>query len=512
MTTIKYVISIWFQDEFNKLRDKIKNQFIDEPIGFIPQSERDVLVTQLSDAMNYSYKSWKIIPASLRRYDMDNDGQKDVVGFIKGKDEYGTSWRFMTWFNRQDKYYLYNDGYQDLSFSLSKNEKKRSNYDVPCEIVDLAVKKITLNCQKGGGSEKLILHYQPNGVGYFVDPEESLYKFVPQQDWKKFSSKTAGLEFQYPANFKVVENLYKIDKKKIDFIEVKDNDKLILVACVSPGVKNEGGGVLGMSQNNVFLQDLNGEYFVRQRYLEDNGNSSFIYYQAEFKQKNNEDSLFNAYNQDFVMFGKKYLFRAFTDDDRIKEVDNIISSTKFFPASEDNNYNKVKDVPNQKFQMEGVSWELPGVITNHKPENEMVVESNNKAIASKDLDVKLINSDFFYPAHIIVKLLPYQSIDFENPYGDDGFDANRNKCYHEKYVNKDKTQRVYENPELIGDNEACLFGTGDAGWFVESYYIIDPSKKYILSISQSNDGEGVFIDNILTLSLFKIAKTVKFNR
>jgi len=481
-----------------------------KPVDFIPESKKESLINSLLQSVGYKYRTWKIIDSSLKRYDVDGDGREDVIGFIRRGNKQGTSWRFVTWFNKQNGYYFYDDGYWDFSFFVPNEEKDKVKYDVPCDVIVLEIGKITLDCNRGNGSKNISLHYSPKGKGYYTDPEESIHKFTPHSDWQKFTSKTAGVEFQYPDSLTVVENFYKIRDKDVDFIEIKNGEKLALVIYAYKDEPNDSGGILPMTSKNTFLQNLDGQNFVRQKFSTDDS-SNFVYYQAKLKEKNNKGSIFNAYNQTFGAFGINYVFYSFANDDEIKQVDDIMASTKFFPAVRSGvDYKKVEDMPKEEFKIKTVSWKLPGVVTKHKYKTGMGVNNGETVIGSKDLDVRLIDSAFFYPTHIIVKLLPYKDFKFQNPYGDDGFDAKKNKCYYEKYVTNTKREVVYEKPKNIDGKSVCVFGSGDAGYFIESSYVLGPDKKYILLISQTNDGEGSLIDNILTLDLTKVIETVKF--
>ncbi len=494
-----------------KVKNIFSNKTTNKTTNLIPSSRMEELKKRLLTNISYNFKTWEIVQHSLREYDMNNDKQLDIVGFLRKKDKYGTSWRFTTWFKEKEKYRFYNDGYQSLYFTTNKEEEKEREIDTPCEIIDLAINKITLNCQKGGGSPTTILYYQPNGEGYYTNPNDQLYNFIKKPNLKTFDSKIAGIEFQYPKNLTITENTYKLKNEKFNLIEIKNNNKIILTIYSHPGKINESGAVIDSSGDNIFLKNLDGIFFTREKYFKDNDNFDYIYHQAIINKRNNEGSIFNSRKENFTIFGKEYIFYASTDKKQINEIDNIIASTKFFQSINNNNYKTVSTTPNKKFEMKNVLWKLPGIVTTHIPENKNFIKNNDKAIMLKDFDVKLINSSFFYPAHIIVKLLPYKSIKFLNLYADTGFDAEKNKCYHVKYTNKNKQQKIYEKPQTINGNQVCISGTGDAGFFIETYYIMDPNKKHILSISQTNSGQDTLIVNTLFLDLLTLAKTVKFS-
>ncbi len=466
-------------------------------------------ISKISSKDKNAPGSWNIITKSLKKYDINNDGQLDIVGLETKKDKNGTYWRFTTWFKNGNKYSFYNYGYNDLFFSLTQNQNE--NFDVPCEIIDLATKKVTLNCKKGGGSSKTILHYQPNGIGYFIDPEDSLYKFTKKQNLKKFVSKSAGIEFGYPKNLNVEENAYNINNDNINIIKIKNNNKLVLLIYVfSTDYTDTSGGMIDASEDVIFLKNLEGRYFVRNKYFGDSENFNYVYHQLEPKKKNKDGDIFNTYNETFTTFGKGYYFLAFADENKINQInqiDNIIASTKFFKPLNTAIYKKTETKPNKKFQLRNVSWKLPGIITKHKSDTFL----KEKAIAFEDLDIKLIDSDFFRPSHITIKLLPYQSIKFYNIYNNEGFDAQKNKCYYEEY-DDNKKYTIYKKPETVGKNRICSSYMGDAGFFAETHYVIDPNKKYILSISQTNDGQWFDINNLITLDLNEIIKTVEFGK
>ena len=63
-----------------------------------------------------------------------------------------------------------------------------------------------------------------------------------------------------------------------------------------------------------------------------------------------------------------------------------------------------------------------------------------------------------------------------------GYDTNTGICFvHDGQLIATKTG---------GDYTACSFGWGDAGYWRVGNYLIDPDKRYIVSMSVSSAGEG----------------------
>ena len=62
-------------------------------------------------------------------------------------------------------------------------------------------------------------------------------------------------------------------------------------------------------------------------------------------------------------------------------------------------------------------------------------------------------------------------------------------------------------------NQVCGFGYGDAGFGYWGYYILDPNRKYILSISHwSENMEDFEPSEILYPNVKTIVKSVKFTQ
>ena len=136
---------------------------------------------------------------------------------------------------------------------------------------------------------------------------------------------------------------------------------------------------------------------------------------------------------------------------------------------------------------------LPGTI------KEVATQADSSVIISKQMELSFIDSPVYQPVYLSVSLHYYGSIGDTNYLGGGKYDAKTEKCLN--------FENNISEPQIIGNNLTCKFSFGDAGFSTAGYYIIDPSKKYILSVSENSNYSQ---NENFQVSLEDIVKSVHF--
>lgn len=435
----------------------------------------------------------EVIENSLRFFDIDGDGDLDVLGFLKLTFSYDSNYLFSTWHRNGAEFVYYPDSYCD--FRLSEK------YDggLPCSIYNLTLGSITLACTKSGQEYLTSLRYQKNGVGYYRDVDAHVITFIESVNWPQYTSKKGGIQFNYPSDVQISEKTYQIYDDLITIITAKRNTQTIFEVKTVPEQPNQGGRKITLAQKAVFLKLSDGSYLSRNwTGGSDSQEASVFYERANAYKEKNAGNIGESNDQTNVNKNRSYvLFTPLTLENNLKEIDNIFASIKYMEVP------AIKDAETIVLQNNTVSLsnivtlQVPGRMTERQP-----AEKNPKAIVEKDLEITFVNSPIYQPAPLNLEVLPFGSVGGTMLSGGGGYDIDKNGCYG---YEKD----AVTTPEKIGTNQVCRFGYGDGGFSSQGYCVLDPKRKYILVITQNSEYGGESYETIYP-DLKAIVESVRF--
>jgi hypothetical protein len=452
---------------------------------------------QIQDLMQRTqYSKPEVIENSLCSFDIDSDGDQDVLGFLKLTFDYDSNYLFSTWHRTQTGFDYYEDSYYDFRLS------EKNDHGLTCSIADLAVGSITLSCAGLGGQEYLVtLRYQKIGVGYYRDVDAHVITFHNDNNWPEYISKKGGIRFNYSPDIQISEKTYEIYEDLITIITGKRNNQTLFEIKTVPQKDDWGGGVIGLAQKTIFIKLSDGTYLSR-NWLggkSDSQESGIFYDRANAYVENNSGAIGETNDAANISKGRRYtIFSAVTMENGLRETDNIFASIKYVetPAIRDEGtivlQNKTISLANF------VTLQVPGQVTERQS-----TENGPGTIEGKDLEITFIVSPIYQPSSLNLELHPFGSIGDTNAIGGGGYDADKNRCFG--FEKDDLTA-----PEKIGENYVCRFGYGDAGFSSQGYYVLDPTRKYILNITQ----EGMYDPFYETLDpkMEDIVKSVHFSK
>jgi hypothetical protein len=428
---------------------------------------------------------------TLQGFDMDGDGDEDVVGFLQSHDDRPRV-RFATWLRNNSGFDYYEDTYSEFEFG--------GQYDTGrwCHVTGLMVDKITFVCTSRDQEYQETLHYQKNGVGYYRDVDADVVTFSNTDNWPQYSSSKGGIAFNYQPDVKISEQTYAIYKQLITIITAKRDNRILFEIHSVPFSEDLGGGVVTPSQSTIFLKLPEGTYLSRD-WLGGQTNQQItgvFYSKTRVNQKNNVGSIFSSYDAVNVEKNRKYtLYTPLKTETELKEIDKIFASIKYLGTSAALDANNIPLQNNSFMFAKLVTMDVPGHISD-KP----VFEKDEGVVEETSLDVTFIPSPVYAPAQIHLQLYPFGSVGGTNPIGGGGYNLEKNACFD--------YEKSYIPLQKLGTNEVCEFGFGDGGFSLQGYYILDPNRKYILSLSLENGDSGNY--QILHPDLETIAASARF--
>jgi hypothetical protein len=435
----------------------------------------------------------EVIESSLRSFDIDRDGDQDVLGFLKLTFSYDSDYVFSTWYNNGTYFDYYEDGYD--YFRLS--EKYEGG--LSCSIYDLAVAQITLSCDKSGQKYLTTLRYQKNGTGYYRDVDAHVVTSNDNANWLEYISKKGGINFDYPPDVQISEKTYEIYSDLITIITAKHNGQILFEIKTVPEEPNQGGSTIMLAQKIVFLKLSDGTYLSR-NWMEGSDLKSVFYNKANAYRENNVGSVGASNDQTNINKNRSYvLFTPITSENDLKEIDNIFASIKYIEIPATKDAETIVPKNNSVLLSNLVMLQVSGNIT-----EQQTTEKNPLAVGEKDIKITFIDSLIYQPALLNIELLPFGSVGGRNVIGGGGYDISKNGCYG---YEKD----VFTALEKVGANQVCRFGYGDAGISVQGYYVLDPSRKYILVITQDSSFSDFDYETIHP-NLKAVVESVQFNQ
>lgn len=439
----------------------------------------------------------EVIEGSLVFYDIDNDGDDDVLGFLKltfNPDD--SVYIFKTWHRDGEIFYHYEAIYYDFRFG------GRFDTDTSCSISNLATLRVTLTCNESGQEYSLTLLYQYNGSGYYRDVDAHAITFDGNTDWIEYSSGKAGVQFSYPSDLEISEKTYEIYDDLITITSAKRGDDTLFEISTVPQQGDLGWGAIDISSKTIFLKLVDENYLSRDwmstnDYLPLTG---IFYLKTEVFKENTEGSISSRYKHVNIEGGRGYtLFTPLTEESDLKEIDNIFSSLQYLetPIAQDDG--AVTPQNNLISLADLVELQIPGSISDNIPSP---IE-NSDAIEYRDLEITMVDSLIYQPSFLNMELYPFESIGKAGPRGGGGYNLEKEGCFNSDY-------EVVSAPEKVGVNEVCWFGWSDHGLSSsQGYYILDPNEKYILKITQKSEYSDYY--EILNVNLKEVVESVTFS-
>ncbi len=443
------------------------------------------------------FEQSEVVQDSLRFFDIDNDGDQDVVGFLKQTSNYfsdsDSSYLFSTWHRNGENYTYYSDDHDD--FRTSGNE-------LPCSIEGLAIEHVTLTCSKAGHQYPVELYYQKGGVGgYYVDFTARAAVFNESNNWTSYTSNNAGISFRHPKDIVVTEKTYQVFKEQITIVTAKRGEEILFeIHTKTPSFSSNGGGLIDNTSDVVLLRLKDGTYLGRMFSpdVSDRMQKVVSYFRADLYSVNNVGAVFASYDSANVAFGREYDLFSFVYTEReLKEIDNIFASIGY-----------LKGIPIPKAEIvplatstitfaETISLNVPGRVSDITA--TVPADNDSKALDRKVYDIHLIDSSLYQPFSLTLELLPFKSIGTLDAIIGGGYDAKTNMCAYSE---------VNPTPLLtIGEYKGCQFGGGDGGIAVRGYYLLDPYHQYIVKIENFLQVDGI---KYLDIDLETIAETARF--
>ncbi|MEX0935233.1 MAG: hypothetical protein WDZ70_02825 [Candidatus Paceibacterota bacterium] len=435
---------------------------------------------------------------SLRAYDIDDDGDEDILGFFTLTFDSGVSAMiFSTWFRNGDKYEYYEDGFDTFRIYPDNLE-----VETPCSIFDLAFERVTLKCEDSGEEYQITLKYQENEVGYYRDVDAHALTFSDEEDWSEYTSALGGVSFKIPSNVDVAEKTYSVFGDPITVITgVQDDDTLFEIHSVlSDG--NKGGGTIDLSWKGKFLKLSDGSYLSRSLMIpgsDEIWDPGIFYRKTGAYKENNVGSIFTAHDFPNVAKGRKYkFFSPLQNEDELVVVDKIFASLEYNGTSFIRDTALIPLQQNIVTITDAITLTVPGSIsekqTSFNPED---------SIAVKDMELTFVDSPVYAPYPLTLVVYPFQSIGGTNSIGGGGYNLEEDKCF---LFDKNELSA----PQKIGKNRVCRFGWGDGGLSTQGYYVLDPNQNFILSI-RSDINPSTSYALILHPDLEAIVESVHFS-
>jgi len=505
-------VSQWFLIIFLLVASTIVAVFFyynDQPAYEVPQPQVDLVQRNVGETVDYAtyiqihnltlatkYKP-DVVESSLRSFDIDGDGDLDILGFRKLQTSYNdtSTYIFTTWHMDGLGYTFYEDDYDDFRQYEDVDAK------LSCSIYNLEIRSITLSCPEIGNKYLVTLKYQDNGTGYYRDVDAQSVTYDSNSDWPEYVSKNGGLRFHYPPDVQLSEKTYEVYGELITIITAERDGQLLFESKTSPGQGFMGGGVIDIGSKTVFLKLPDNSYLSRHWMGgEPNPYETGVFYIKTIPYNiNNVEAVGALFDESNTVNGRDYtLFSSIMDENVLKELDSIFASINYVSSP------AVKDAQTIIIQNKtvylgnAVTLSIPGQITEKE-----ISYGNENDLAQKNFDISFIPSPIFQPSSLNLELLPFVSVGPLGIYGAGGYNVEQRGCLSTRYDNDAVTI-----PQLIGANQVCKFGYGDGGFGATGYYVIDRYGRYIVKI----ENRSGYTENYESISpdLEAIAGSVRF--
>lgn len=416
---------------------------------------------------------------SLYLFDIDADGDKDVVGFRKltffpntFRKATRTQHIFATWHNDKGNYVFYDDIHRDF----------RTPEDTePCEIIALETAKATLDCSNVGMENEIVLRYQDReDGGYYRDIAATAHEYVPQENWQRYSSRQAGVSFMHPADMQISENAYKKEDGVLTLIvgETKGDVQFEIHILHYPDddfSKYTGGAVIDLSSKGKLIVIGNGDFIWRNNLSFDYLSEGEIFIEPKKATPvdiNKDGRIFSSVSHTYPIDRRVInLFQLYGKEVTLDTVDNIFASLSFSDPLQINQMDITETPTNMYTFADSIELNIPGEFE--------IIATTSPSLSSSTLAFESIGISQFYsgvydPYKLSFTLLPHNSIDGTSHFGGGGYNAATDSCYD--------SRKEFREHVVFGEFKACRFGGGDAGYGFRGYYIIDPNNQYILEV------------------------------
>jgi hypothetical protein len=439
------------------------------------------------------------IKESLRFVDIDGDGDEDVLGFLipyYDKDSPNRkTYIFSTWHKTEDGYVQYDDSYRD--FRIYADE-------LPCSILAIAIKHVTLRCSASGSEYPVELYYQGDGIGgYYTDFRDHALTFENHDNWSLYMS-VGGISFRYPSDISVTEKTYEVFEKKVTVVRTKRGEQLLFEIHSSEAdmLYGGGGGSIDNGAHLKFIKLSDGTFLERHIVsgrlndfeFREIKNRKLAYRKAQYS-KNNEGALHAGFSINNTVEGREHKLIAFSlSDADLEVIDTIFASIAYTKGVTVAVSEIVHLSQNDVTFGDTISFKIPGTIMHEEK------YSTPDGVGRIKYIVQLIDSAIYLPVELSVSLEPYEDVGGVNPIGGGGYNLEKDKCFN--------YNMEYTDPITLGEFRACQFGWGDAGIAGTGYFLLDPEHKYIVNINVDLSSDGGDTTGYLHFDFDSVVKTV----
>ena len=433
----------------------------------------DTIYTQIQGVMQH--RSSEVIKESLRSFDVDGDGDQDIVGFFKtngsssgvGSISYilGIWYRANNWFVSSE--------YPNSDIDHFRLDEKKDGA-LPCSIHNLAIGSIVLSCGRTERRYLITIHYKTHRITTEYYPQAMT--FHNEENWLKYTS-NEGIEFYHPPDVQISEKAYKYSKDiLVTTITAKRHGQILFVIASSLSYSSRYRiSLVKHKQKSVFLRLSDGSYLVREWDDKKKQKMGGVFFHRLFIE-GDPKAVKDAEEEKKITFGNtEYtIFSPLSSESKLREIDNILASIRYRKPSNNKKPKVLIDPQNQDNLVslaDIVTLYVPGHIRYRSPE-----EIPPQAIQKKTIEITLIDSPVFRSPTLDVTLFPFGSVGNILGSGGGKYYADKNTCYDYYFGTDDNA------PQKIGKNQACEIFYGEGGLWLEGYYILDPRKRYILEV------------------------------
>lgn len=442
-----------------------------------------------------AYTQESIVEDSLRFHDMDGDGAEDVVGFVDfASNPKDHQYTLKTWFWNGKEYRENMNSYSNFGFSDNMYHTQW------CSISNLSVGRIRLICTESDHEYPITLRYQKDGSGHYRDVDADVVTFDEKSSWSAYTSTRSGIRFKYPPDAHITEKTYSTPDGIITLIRAEQRGSALFEIHTTPVAEsaNYGGGIIDITKETVYLRLSDGSYLSRDWTGTKSSHTALgVFYSKTYAyQENDAGSVFSSYNLAHVEHGRKYtLFTPLNNEQDLRVIDEVFSSIQYVDTPIVSNDDTIKPKDTEKQFGNAATVHISGNIVDSSP------ITTSSTIDGTHLKISFIPSLVYKPTNLYIELSAFNSVGGVGVIGGGGYDINKGGCFE---FDKD----AIAPPQTIGDNKVCRFGYGDAGLVSQGYYILDPNRKYILSVAYAEEYDGPHM--IMTPDLEAIVRSVRF--
>lgn len=427
---------------------------------------------------------------SLQVLDIEGDGREEILGFVHiENDVQATSTTLMLWRYNMSRVapFRMNDPdavlfRRESLFSFEIYDTDTHSIQSPCKLMDVLPEKIGVQCADSTGDYHYTLRMQD---GAYVQESQPPVVFKGAAGWREFSNERWGVRFQYPPDIQISEETYKDPEERIvSILQAKRNGKSVFE--ILDVVPNEHMG----ARDDVLLRLADGTYLTRESMRLSKQSLQYRSGVFYFKAGSSTVLAHGMYRPYRETFGPYLLFSSLTDERALREVDQIFASLRLVATSSSATSAPVPVPENLISLGNHVTVKVPGFLQEQEV-SEYTLQQTPTALERKSFKIYDVPSGVWVYTHLSMRVHPFGSVGTTSNIWNGAYDAVKDTCV--------SSERGRSAPEDMGGYRVCSYGYGDAGEITRGYYILDPKREYILTLSFDNSmNAGRFSGKYLT--------------